>query len=104
VLQARTYVALVAATRAIIGYRTGKRDRDEGTEEAIPPFYGKNPLNHSFFRSFLEKSRAIKFRLPNGVMASGYRAEILPMICDVYLKAREAGELPVLSENHIRAS
>ena len=27
-------------------------------------------------------------------MASGYRAEILPMVCEVYLKARDADALP----------
>src|SRR5204862_425161 len=30
---------------------------------------------------------------PHGVLASGYRAELLPEVCEVYLKANDAGEL-----------
>jgi P63C domain len=40
-----------------------------------------------------EKGRPITFKL-GGTRASGYNAELLPKVCDVYLKAREAGVLP----------
>ena len=33
-------------------------------------------------------------------MASGYRAELLPDVCEVYLKAREAGVLPT-NQKHV---
>ena len=41
----------------------------------------------------LEKSRPISFCASNGMRAYGYRAELLPAICEVYLKARDAGTL-----------
>ena len=41
----------------------------------------------------LEKAQPIHFRIPGGSKASGYRAEILPVVCEIYLKARDAGTL-----------
>jgi hypothetical protein len=40
------------------------------------------------------KAFPITFKLPNGGRASGYDAELLPDVCDVYLRAREANALP----------
>ena len=42
----------------------------------------------------LEKSRPIMFRTPDGVRANGYRADLLPEVCEIYLKARDANVLP----------
>jgi hypothetical protein len=47
-------------------------------------------------------SSQIEFRLPSGQRAFGYRAEILPKVCEVYLKARDAGAL-VPAQEHIAA-
>ncbi len=72
--------------------------RDEGTEEPVPPILQGKGIKPFISQELLEKSRPIKFRLASGIgktmLASGYRAEILPMVCDVYLKARDAHELP----------
>lgn len=38
--------------------------------------------------------------MPNGQKAFGYRAELLPQVCEVYLEARDAGAL-VPSQIHI---
>src|SRR5205823_14684499 len=35
----------------------------------------------------------------SGVRASGYRADLLPDVCEIYLKARDAGELPKNQEH-----
>ena len=35
----------------------------------------------------------IAFRTETGTKAEGYKAEILPVVCNIYLKAREAGTL-----------
>jgi hypothetical protein len=37
----------------------------------------------------LKASAPIAFRTPNGVRANGYRAELLPKVCEVYLRARD---------------
>lgn len=38
-------------------------------------------------------SSQLEFKLPSGQRAFGYRAELLPQVCEVYLKARDAGAL-----------
>lgn len=47
-------------------------------------------------------SSQIEFRLPSGQRAFGYRAEILPKVCEVYLRARDAKAL-VPAQEHIAA-
>jgi aryl carrier-like protein len=47
-------------------------------------------------------SQPIAFRTPQGVRASGYRAEVLPEVCEVWLKARDAGVLQK-QQQHIAA-
>ncbi len=39
-------------------------------------------------------SRPIVFSPPTGGRASGYDAELLPAVCEIYLQARDAGVLP----------
>jgi hypothetical protein len=48
----------------------------------------------------IEMAQPIAFRLPSGVRASGYRAELLPQVCEIYLRARDAGVL-VRRQQHI---
>lgn len=43
-------------------------------------------------------SSQIEFLMPNGQKAFGYRAELLPQVCEVYLEARDAAaSLPLLT-------
>lgn len=45
-------------------------------------------------------SSQVEFKLPSGQRAFGYRAELLPQVCEVYLKARDANALAA-SQMHI---
>ncbi len=45
-------------------------------------------------------SSQIEFRLPSGQKAFGYRAEMLPQVCEVYLRARDADAL-TRNQEHI---
>ena len=45
-------------------------------------------------------SSQIEFTMPNGQKAFGYKAELLPQVCEVYLEARDAGVL-LQSQMHI---
>lgn len=67
--------------------------RKEGEEEQLPAILQGKSINPFITKDLIEKSRPIKFRTPTGALASGYRAELLPEICEVYLKARENGTL-----------
>lgn len=70
-----------------------RRIADSG-EERLPPILQGKAINPFISQEILEKSRPITFALPGGGRASGYNAELLPAVCEIYLKAREAGVLP----------
>jgi hypothetical protein len=48
----------------------------------------------------LASSRPVRFITRGGTLALGFRAEILPKVCDVFLQAREADALPP-NQQHI---
>src|SRR5260370_14473432 len=72
--------------------------RDEGTEEPVPPILQGKGIKPFISQELLEKSRPIKFRLASGlgktIMASGYRAETLPMARNGYFKTRGSKQVP----------
>ena len=59
----------------------------------IPPFLNILVLKPFITKELISSTRPIEFQMENGAKAFGYRAESLPMICDVFLKARDAGVL-----------
>jgi hypothetical protein len=69
------------------------RKEEDGGEEQLPAILQGKALKPFITSELREKSRPIKFRTTDGSMANGYRAEILPMVCEMYLKARDAGTL-----------
>jgi hypothetical protein len=72
--------------------RTGGARRGTGASR-LPLL---SPLNvQPFINDDLRKmaEHPINYRLPGGGRALGYQAEILPLLCEVYLEAREAGVL-----------
>jgi hypothetical protein len=73
--------------------------RKEGGEERLPAILQGKAINPFITKETLQKSKPIRFKTPSGAMASGYRAEILPEVCEIYLKARDAGVLPKNQEH-----
>lgn len=74
--------------------------RIEEGEEHVPPILQGKAIKPFISKEILEKSKPIKFRTPSGANASGYRAELLPAVCEVYLQARDAGVLPY-NQQHV---
>lgn len=68
--------------------------REGGEEEQIPAILQGKAIRPFISQEILEKSRPIRFQTPQGARASGYRADLLPDVCEVYLKARDADVLP----------
>lgn len=66
----------------------------------LPAFLTAKNLKPFISNDLYVTSSQIEFRLPSGQKAFGYRAELLPQICEVYLKARDAGEL-TKNQKHI---
>lgn len=59
----------------------------------LPPMLQSAALEPYLTPELRERARPLMFRLPSGGRASGYRAELLPAICNVYLEARDDGAL-----------
>jgi hypothetical protein len=76
--------------------RAAKAKAGTGSSQLIdgmPPFLAAANLK-PFIADDLHGSTApILYRTPTGGRAYGYEAKILPMVCEVYLAARDAGEL-----------
>lgn len=88
--------------------RAGKARGDKGSVklnrnpvESLPPFLSENL--RPFFGDDLQQAVPIVFRTLRGIKAYGYDAELLPMVCEVYLKARDAGALMPNQEHLAKA-
>jgi hypothetical protein len=68
--------------------------RREDGDEGLPPILQGKAIRPFIPASVIEQAKPITFFLPNGSRASGYRAEILPVLCEIYLAARAEGVLP----------
>lgn len=75
--------------------------RRERNEE-LPSILQAKSINPFISDEVRKKAKPITFKLPAGGRASGYNAELLPEVCEIYLKAREADVLPH-QQRHIAA-
>ena len=66
----------------------------------LPAFLTAKNLKTFVSNELYVTSSQIEFRLPSGQRAFGYEAGMLPQVCEVYLKARDAGAL-VRMQQHI---
>lgn len=66
----------------------------------LPAFLTAKNLKPFIPNDLYVTSSQIEFVMPNGQKAFGYRAELLPQVCEVYLEARDAGAL-VQSQLHV---
>jgi hypothetical protein len=68
----------------------GRRD----ITERMPPFLSAANLRNFISSDLIEKYEPVKYRRPgNAGRSVGYRADILPMVCEVDLDARHEGVL-----------
>lgn len=71
-----------------------------GGVDRLPSFLAAKNLNQLITEEITESTTPIAFRTPGGTKAFGYRAEALPQVCNIYLRARDAGLL-LPSQEHI---
>jgi P63C domain-containing protein len=101
VLEDGTRVLTQASFLQALGRHRRANVRRERNAE-LPSILQGKAINPYISPAVLEKGKPITFKLPTGGRASGYNAELLPGVCEVYLKAREAKALPYQQE-HIAA-
>lgn len=84
-------------------HRKASVKRDE-SEDPVPTILQGKAIKPFLTPDIIQKSRPIRFQTPDGSRASGYRAELLPVVCEIYLKAREEGLLAKSQEHIARAA
>lgn len=62
-------------------------------DQSLPPVLRANALRPFIDDELIQRAAPIRFTTPNGSRANGYDAQVLPDICEAWLKAREAGAL-----------
>ena len=73
-----------------------------GPQRELPPFLASQSLAPYITDEIIAEAEPISFTLPNGVRAKGYRATLLPIVCELYLKARQDDKLPTNQEHVAR--
>jgi P63C domain len=83
----------ILSTRAIMKSlnRTWRGRKYGGTE--LPVFLEAKNLKPFISKELTSVLSPLDFRTEIGARAEGFRAEILPAVCDIYLKARQEGAL-----------
>jgi hypothetical protein len=61
--------------------------------EQLPSIVGAKNLLPFVTDELIEKSQVIYYKHTNGKVAKGYDAEVIPVICELYIDASESGEL-----------
>lgn len=99
VLDDGTRVITQASVLRALGRHRRPSGRDDN-DESLPPILQGKAIRPYIPSDVVKQAQPISFRLPNGTRASGYRAELLPVICEIYLAARQDNALPS-NQQHI---
>ena len=84
--------------------RSGRPAAGQGSEvEKVAPFLALNNIKPYVSSELADSTKPIRFQLPRGGYAYGYRAELLPRVCEIYLRARDDGKLLKTQEKFARA-
>lgn len=86
-------------TQSSFLHSLGRHRKPAGQRQMTPPMLQGRALAPFVTAEIIEKSQPITFRMPNGARAMGYNAELLPEICEIYLKARDSKKLPYNQEH-----
>ena len=81
--------------------RTNVKPSDDIT---LPPILRAQALRPFISEELVAEAQPVKFTRPVGGAANGYRAEVLPQVCEAWLAARAAGALTKAQEPMARAA
>lgn len=88
--------------------RTGNPKYKEEEKDSqlfqTPVFLKANNLKDFISTDLMTSSQAIEFEMAGGRKAYGYKADILPLVCYVYIDAEKSGVLSVRQETYAERS
>lgn len=80
--------------------RPNSNSRKKGEKDLLPDFLAFNSLKPFITNELNNGACVVKYKKRSGSIANGFEASLLPDVCEVYLKARDAGILNV-QQKHI---
>lgn len=90
---------------AALGRNPEKSRRSRGSSDVRAPFLLANNLQPFISQKLRDMEQPIAYRIQGeSGRAWGYRAEMLPLVCEVYLEARRETRLPSSQEATARAA
>lgn len=98
-LTQETFLSAVGRAGKAKGGRGSARLVEGSADSGLPPFLAPN-LRPFTPGDVLQAATPIVYRNTKGVKAYGYEASLLPKVCEVYLKARDAGAL-LYNQQHL---
>jgi len=89
-----------------LGRSSKPKGRSQQVTDGLPPFLATKSLKPLITQDIMEATVPIVFITPTGGKALGYKAELLPKVCDLFLEARNAGlltaqQLPLALQSEI---
>jgi P63C domain-containing protein len=93
VLEDGTRLLTLGGFLSALGRASSPKGGQGGGNDELIPFVAANNLKPFIPNDLLDTTKAIRFRTMHGSLAWGYKAELLPRICEVYLDARDARAL-----------
>lgn len=76
-----------------LGRSAKPKGRSQQTADGLPPFLASNSIKSLISQEIMDSTVPVVFRSVAGTKALGYRADLLPQVCNLYLEARENGLL-----------
>lgn len=103
VLEDGTRVLTQASMFTALG-RNRRISTKPGDDPSLPPVLRTQALRSYISDRLIEDAKPIPFLTPSGIRAHGYRAEVLPQVCEVWLAARADNRLVASQEPIARAA
>ena len=76
-----------------LGRSAKPKGRSQQVTDGLPPFLATKSLNTLISKEILDKTVPVIFVTSTGGKALGFKAELLPKVCDLFLQARADGLL-----------
>lgn len=88
VLSDGTRLLTQAGFLGALGRSTKPKGRSQVATDGLPPFLSTKSLIPLITREIFDATVPVSFITATGGKAHGYRADLLPMVCDLFLEAR----------------
>lgn len=89
VLEDGTRLLTQAGFLEALGRSSKPKGRSQQVADGLPPFLSTKSLSPLITQEIIDTTVPVVFRTTSGSKALGYRAELLPIVCNLFLTARD---------------